>query len=181
MAIVTRLPIVGVIGSGSDEHQGRTAALGAWLATQGIHLLTGAGQGVMAAVSRAFAETPDRKGLVLGVVPCIAEGRPEVAKPGYPNEWVEVPIRTHLHLSGRQGTDVRSRNHIVILTASVVVALPGGPGTASEVQLAVRYRKPVIAYLKGRGEIEGLPADVRVEPEFERVKALISEQIAGGR
>jgi len=81
----TRLPIFGVIGSGSGDHADRAAALGSWLATQGVHLLTGAGQGVMAAVSRAFAETPARKGLVLGIVPCIAEGTPEVPKPGYPN------------------------------------------------------------------------------------------------
>jgi uncharacterized protein (TIGR00725 family) len=178
MATATRLPIVAVIGSGSDAHEDRAAALGSWLATQGVHLLTGAGQGVMASVSRAFAETPGRKGLVLGVVPCIADDGPDVAKPGYPNAWVEVPICTHLHLSGSQGTDVRSRNHIVILTANVVVALPGGSGTASEVRLALRYKRPVIAFLNARDELAELPPEVKWEPDLKQVKAFISEGIA---
>jgi uncharacterized protein (TIGR00725 family) len=178
MAAALRLPIVGVIGSGSEEHQERATALGGWLAGQGVHLLTGAGQGVMAAVSRAFAETPARRGLVLGIVPCIAADSPEVPKRGYPNAWVEVPIRTHLHLSGPQGEDVRSRNHLVALTATVLVALPGGAGTASEVRLALRYRKPLIAYLKARDEIPGLPPEVRSEPDFNQVKAFIAQELA---
>jgi len=178
MAKVTSLPIVGVIGSGSDEHQDRAAALGGWLATQGVHLLTGAGPGVMTAVSRAFAQTSGRKGLVLGIVPCIDEGQPEVPRPGYPNLWVEVAIRTHLHLSSSQGTELSSRNHIIVLTANVLVALPGGAGTASEVRLALRYRKPVIAFLKARDEIVGLPDEVNSEPDFHQVQAFIRERIA---
>jgi predicted Rossmann-fold nucleotide-binding protein len=38
------------------------------------------------------------------------------------------------------------RNHINVLSAAAIVALPGELGTASEVQLAVDYDKPVIAY-----------------------------------
>jgi len=179
MVSITRLPIVGVIGSGSDEHQERAAALGSWLAIQGVHLLTGAGQGVMAAVSKAFAETPGRKGLVLGIVPCRAEDSPQISKAGYPNDWVEVPIRTHLHLSGSKGDDLRSRNHIVVLTAAVLVVLPGGEGTASEVRLALRYNKPMVAYLNEPNEIPWLPDQVKRERDFSRVKAFISQQIAG--
>jgi uncharacterized protein (TIGR00725 family) len=178
MASAIRLPIVGVVGSASDEHQERAAALGCWLAGQGVHLLTGGGQGVMAAVSRAFAESPGRKGLVLGIIPCIAEDKPEVSKPGYPNAWIEVPIRTHLHLSGQQGEHPRSRNHLVALTATALVALPGGAGTASEVRLALRYKKPLIAYLKARDEIPGLPPEVKSEPDLNQVKAFIVHEIA---
>lgn len=43
---------------------------------------------------------------------------------------------THLPLSGPFGTEDRSRNHISILSSDVVVALPGGDGTSSELQLA---------------------------------------------
>jgi predicted Rossmann-fold nucleotide-binding protein len=132
----------------------------------------------MAAVSRAFAEAPARKGLVLGIVPCIAEDSPEVPKRSYPNAWIEVPIRTHLHLSGPEGEHHRSRNHLVALTATVLVALPGGPGTASEVRLALRYKKPLIAYLKAREEIPGLPAEVRSEPDLNQVKAFIAQELA---
>jgi uncharacterized protein (TIGR00725 family) len=178
MTSAIRLPIVGVLGSGSDEHQERAAELGCWLAGQGVHLLTGAGQGVMAAVSRAFAEAPARKGLVLGIVPCIAEEQPEVPKRGYPNAWIEVPIRTHLHWSGPDGEQPRSRNHLIVLTATVLVALPGGSGTASEVRLALRYKKPLIAYLKARDEIPGLPSEVWSESDFNQVKAFIAQELA---
>jgi uncharacterized protein (TIGR00725 family) len=178
MASTIRLPIVGVVGSSSDEHQERAVELGCWLAGQGVHLLTGAGQGVMSAVSKAFAGVPTRRGLVLGIVPCIAEDLPEAPKRGYPNAWVEVPIRTHLHLSGQEGEHPRSRNHLIALTASVLVALPGGAGTASEVRLALRYKKPLIAYLKSRDEIPGLPAEVISEPDFSQVKAFIAQELA---
>ena len=173
-----RLPIIGVVGTSSEEHQERATGLGSWLAGQGVHLLTGAGQGVMAAVSRAFADVPARRGLVLGIVPCSAEDLPEAPKRGYPNAWVEVPIRTHLHLSGQEGEHPRSRNHLIALTATVLVALPGGAGTASEVRLALRYKKPLIAYLKSRDEIPGLPAEVRSEPDFNQVKAFIAQEHA---
>ncbi len=178
MASVPRLPIVGVIGSGSDDFEDRAAAVGAWLAGQGVHLLTGAGAGVMRAVSKAFFEVPSRKGLVLGIVPSSAEHSPAIAKPGYPNDWVEVPIRTHLHLSGRRGEEPLSRNHLVALTSALIIAMPGGPGTASEVRLAIRYGRPVIAYLKTQAEIEGLPDGVRVEPDFNKVKAFVAEELA---
>jgi hypothetical protein len=115
---------------------------------------------------------------VLGIVPSAADNTPAIAKPGYPNDWVEVPIRTHLHLSGPQGEDPRSRNHLIALTADFLVALPGGPGTASEVRLALRYKKPVIAYLKTHGEIPGLPAEVICEPDFNKLKSFLTQEIA---
>jgi uncharacterized protein (TIGR00725 family) len=177
MASVPRLPIVGVIGSSADAHQDRAAALGAWLAGQGVHLVTGGGLGVMQAVSKAFFEAPARKGLVLGIIPAAAENAPDPKK-GYPNDWVEVPILTHLHLSGEQGEKPLSRNHLVVLTSAVIIAMPGGTGTASEVQLAMKYRRPVIAYLKSRDEIQGLPAGTRVEPDLDRIKAFVCEQLA---
>ena len=64
--------------------------------------------------------------------------------PGYPNPWVELAIRTHLDARGDDGSGIRSRNHINILSADVVIALPGSSGTASEVELAIRYGRPLI-------------------------------------
>ena len=64
-----RLPIVGVMGSGGERHEARASSLGEWLATEDVHLLTGGGGGVMEAVSQAFFNVPDRRGLVLGVIP----------------------------------------------------------------------------------------------------------------
>ena len=125
-----RRPVVGVMGSHADPHAERARRVGEWVARQGYHLLTGAGGGVMAAVTEAFAAVPDRPGLALGVVPSLP-GRPGTPLPGYPNPWVEIPIRVHLDRGGRAGDEPTSRNHVNVLTSTVVILLPGGTGTAS--------------------------------------------------
>ncbi len=139
-------PLVAVMGSGSVEHRELAEPLGRWLAEAGYDLLTGGGAGVMAAVCRGYAAVPNRRGVSVGVLPA---GPP----PGYPNPWVDVVIRTHLPKRGDEGADVLSRNHINVLSAAVVVALPGRAGTRTEVALALHYRKPLIAYLGPDGEI----------------------------
>ncbi len=68
-AAATRLPVVGVMGSGTEAHEDLAAPLGVAIARAGWHLLTGGGRGVMTAASRAFCETPGRAGLCIGVVP----------------------------------------------------------------------------------------------------------------
>lgn len=165
------------MGSGAVEHRERAEPLGRWLAGREVHLLTGGGGGVMTSVSRAFHLVPDRAGLVIGVLPS-REGRPP---PGYPNPWVEVPILTHLPLSGTRGTEAGSRNHINVLSSDVIVALPGSAGTASEVRLALAYGRPIVAYLTRRDEIPGLPARVPAESSLEAVQAFIEAAIAGDR
>jgi len=163
-----RLPIVGVIGSGTESHEPRSTTLGAWLATEGVHLLTGGGGGVMAAVSRAFHAVPERRGLVIGILP----GDP-APPPGYPNRWVEIAIHTHLPLSGTHGTDPMSRNHLNVLSSDLLIALPGSAGTASEVTLATRYHKPLIAHLTDRNEIPNLPSDTHIEPTLEGLRQFL--------
>lgn len=173
-----RLPVVGVMGSGSDPHEARASALGRWLAGRGCHLLTGGGGGVMAAVSRAFAETPERAGLVIGVLPAVAGDRLCRPPPGYPNPWVEVAIRTHLPLSGARGEDPLSRNHVNVLSADAVIALPGGAGTLSEVRLALAYRRPVVAHLDRRADLPGLPEAVPLAPALAEVAAFLDSHLA---
>jgi uncharacterized protein (TIGR00725 family) len=146
------------MGSGDAEHADKAEPLGRWLASLDVHLLTGAGRGVMTAASRAFQAVQDRAGLVVGIVPC--GDVPSNPQPGYPNPWVELPIITHLPLNGIAGTDPMSRNHINVLTANVLIALPGGEGTSSEVALAQRYGRPVVAYVDARSDIPNLPDDV---------------------
>ena len=163
-----RLPIIGVMGSGSEPHARRAIPLGRWLAALGAHVLTGGGGGVMTSVSRAFFESPKRRGLVIGVLP----GGP-ADDTGYPNRWVELPLRTHLPLTGGQGMDAMSRNHINVLSSDVVVALPGGDGTSSEVRLAVAYGRPVVAYLDSRDQIPDLPVDVELGRDLEDVQSFV--------
>ena len=94
--------------------------------------------------------------------------------------WVEIPILTHLPLSGKQGTDPMSRNHINVLTSRVIIALPGAFGTASEVSLALRYQRPLIAYLDSRDQISGLPEEALVEKDLEKVKEFVRSRIHEG-
>ena len=142
-------PVVGVMGSGSARHAHLAEPLGRALARMRVHLLTGGGAGVMESVSRAFGAVADREGLVIGILPA-GDARPDRADsdpgtpPGYPNPRVELAIRTHLDARGDDGSGIRSRNHINILSSDVVIALPGAAGTASEVELAIRYRRPLI-------------------------------------
>ena len=172
-----RLPVVGVMGSGSDPHATRARRVGVWIARAGCHLLTGGGAGVMAAVTEAFVGVPDRRGLALGVLPAAVGGpgspAPGAAAPGYPNPWVEIAVRTHLGARGRRGGDADSRNHVNVLTSDVVIVLPGGEGTASEARLALRYGRPVVAYLAHRGDVPGLPDAIPVETRFARVEAFV--------
>ena len=151
---------IGVMGSGSDEHDDDSRVVGELLAELGVNLLTGGGPGVMRAVSRAFTRQAGRHGISIGIIPCASEEDRATPKPGYPNEFVELPIYTHLPRSGVQGTDDLSRNHINVLSCSAIIALPGGDGTASEVSLAVEYGKPVAAYSTRSHLLERFPTSV---------------------
>lgn len=175
---MSRIPIVGVMGSGSDSHEARAEALGRALAALEVHLLTGGGRGVMESVSRAFASVPNRVGRVIAVLPA-AEGRngpPE----GYPNPWIEIPVQTHLPLRGARGGDAMSRNHVNVLTSDVVVVLPGGAGTLSEARLAIRYGTPVVAHLVDRTEFSGLPAEVPLASDLAQVVDFIRAALGRG-
>lgn len=130
----------------------------------------------MSEVSRAFFETHDRAGVVIGVLPAyrFPGGKPPQ---GYPNPWVEIPIRTHLHLSGARGTALGSRNHINVLSSDVIVAFPGSWGTRSEVALALRYGRPLAAYLQERTEIPQLPPGVPVLAHFAQIQAFVRQAL----
>ncbi len=173
-----RRATVGVMGSGSEEHRERAEALAEILAGLPVNLLTGGGGGVMASVSRAFAGNPGRQGVVIGVLPCREDDPLHRPPPGYPNPWVEIAIRTHLPYSGGRGTDPRSRNHVNVLSSDVIVVLPGGAGTASEVALALGYRRPAIGFLE-HGEMAGLPADLPVTTDPEELRAFLESALDG--
>ena len=174
-----RRPVVGVMGSSSRAYEDLAGPLGRWLASVGVHLLTGGGVGTMAAVSRAFAGVQPRAGLVVGVLPADLPDGIAVPRAGYPNPSVELAIFTHLPLSGISGTDPRSRNHINILSSDVVVVLPGNEGTESEMMLAVRYRKPVIAFF-GDHSVDWQPPDgVPIARTMADVERFVREKLAG--
>lgn len=169
--MIKKLPIIGVMGSGKQEHNDLAEPLGKWLATLPVHLLTGGGKGVMTAVSRAFAAVENRAGLVIGILP--------YEKDGYPNPYVELPIQTHLSFSGVRGQDPLSRNHINILTADLVIALPGRYGTSSEVKLALKYGKPVVAFIHSQEDIPELPESVPVFSTLSELQQRIISELEG--
>jgi predicted Rossmann-fold nucleotide-binding protein len=129
----------------------------------------------MAAVSESFYRTPNRRGLVIGILPL--DESLEVPRDGYPNPWVEIPILTHLPLGGDRGAEPLSRNHINILTSDVIVALPGDAGTGSEVGLAVGYGRPLIAFVESDQEIPELPYDVSTSSSLEGVQTFVVAQL----
>lgn len=171
-------PRVTVVGSGSHLHRERAGPLGAALAQLGVHLVTGGGGGVMAAVAQGFTGVHSRRGLSLGILPAREGGAlsPE-PPPGYPNPYVELPVMTHLAARGEQGREPGSRNHLVTLSGDVVVALPGGAGTRTEVELALRHGKPVVAHLRRREELPGLPSPVPLAPTLEEVLTFLRDRI----
>jgi len=169
-----RLPIVGVMGSATDGHAEKAEPLGRRLAELGVHLLTGGGGGAMESVSRGFSQVRGRAGLVLGILPCRSDDAAR-APEGYPNRWTEIAIRTHLPARGDEGASLHSRNHLNVLTADAVVALPGGAGTSSEVRLALTYRRPVVAHVESAEQIPDLPASVPLAPTLVEVERLLRE------
>ena len=173
MERLPRVPVVGVMGSGREAHRKRAHHLGEWIARAGFHLLTGGGQGVMAAVTEAFVRVADRRGVAIGILPAAAAGSGGAAPPGYPNPWVEIAVRTHLDQVGADGAGRASRNHLNVLSSDVVVVLPGAAGTASEARLALRYGRPCIAWLASRADVPGLPDEVPVESRFSAVERFV--------
>jgi predicted Rossmann-fold nucleotide-binding protein len=180
-----RRRVVAVIGSGrsADAH---CAELGRMIASLGVDLLTGGGRGVMEAASRAFFETAPRRGVVIGVVPGYVAGLEDLEErssrdigydlqTGYPNNWVEVAIYTHLPDSGPDGTSASSRNHINVLSADAIVALPGREGTEAEMWLATRYGVPIVAYGDHGG---GVPHGIQHAPSIAAVRDFLVRSLA---
>jgi uncharacterized protein (TIGR00725 family) len=156
-----KLPVIGVMGSGSERHEEWSLPLGRALAGLPVHLLCGGGGGVMGAVSESFSKVEGRVGLVIGVLPGkLGAGGDYQGREGYPNRFVELVIRTHLPRSGAEGESIGSRNPINILSSDVVVVLPGGEGTASEARLAAKIGRPMITLGERR---DGVPHAESVE------------------
>lgn len=120
--------VIGVMGSGRPllpEAAATARQIGSLIAAEGWVLLTGGrASGVMDACSRG---AKDAGGLVVGVLPDTDTLRASSA--------IDIAIRTGLG---------DARNVVNVLSSDVVIALPGGAGTLSEVALALLACKPVI-------------------------------------
>jgi len=166
---------IAVIGSGVESHEEVASEVGRLLAAAGVNLLTGGGRGVMTSVSRAFTQSPRGKGICIGIIPSASFDQPSVTKADYPNPFVELPIYTHLPLSGERGRELASRNHINVLSSAGVIALPGSEGTLSEVSLALEYGKPIIAYSKDTRVFDAFPLAVLRTSRLDAVDVFVRD------
>jgi uncharacterized protein (TIGR00725 family) len=119
--------IVGVIGASHPSEKGYAAALevGRLIARKGWVLVCGGLGGVMEAASRGCAE---EGGTVLGILP--GPERDEA------NPFVTLPLPTNLG---------HARNVVIAHCAQALIAVEGEYGTLSEMAVALKLGRPVVA------------------------------------
>jgi uncharacterized protein (TIGR00725 family) len=124
---VTPLQLLAVLGPGDATEAEAVMAerVGALAARAGWVVLTGGGPGVMEAACRGAVGAG---GITVGIIPTAGP------RDGYPNRWVKIPVFTGAG---------NSRNVFVVLSATLCVAVGGGPGTLSEIAHALKAGTPV--------------------------------------
>lgn len=145
--MLRKLPIIGVFGQGTPigaDHAQLARDVGALVARLGAHLLTGGGYGVMEAAAEGFVGVSGRDGLSIGIVPRDPDGpfdAPDRGSDGtpYPNPFVEIAIMTPLPPIVPDWHRTPARNHVNVLTADAIIALPGNDGTRNELDMAAEY------------------------------------------
>jgi uncharacterized protein (TIGR00725 family) len=126
-----RPPFVAVVGDGDprgpEAHRVLEWAeeLGQLLARGGAVVITGGLGGVMRAASRGAAGA---EGLTIGILP--GDSAADA------NEYVRIPVATGLGVG---------RNIVVVTSADAVVAVGGRHGTLSEIGMALRQGRQVVA------------------------------------
>jgi uncharacterized protein (TIGR00725 family) len=148
-AMRKRRPVIGVMGGGeaSEDEQTAANAFGRLVAEAGWILLCGGRPvGVMEAAARG---AHDAGGFVVGILP----GRRD--HPDEASEALDLAVITGMG---------DARNAINALSSHVLVACPGGPGTVSEVALALKCGRPVV--------LLGWDAPVHVFPTYAALGAL---------
>jgi uncharacterized protein (TIGR00725 family) len=135
------LPLqIGVIGNDGDiNNKIKTLAenLGRLIAARGMILVCGGRSGVMEAAARGAKE---EGGITVGIIPESDKSRA--------NPFCDIVIATGIG---------RARNLVVVNSSDVIIAVSGGPGTLSEIALALAENKRVII-LKGSGGVSDLVA-----------------------
>jgi uncharacterized protein (TIGR00725 family) len=127
--------LIAVVGAGDAQADVCELALavGRAIAQRGAVLICGGGGGVMEAAANGAQSA---QGTTIGILP----GYDRSAA----NSHIEFAIATGMG---------QARNAIVVATADAVVALAGEGGTLSEIGLAIKLGRPVVA-LRAWHEIE---------------------------
>ncbi len=155
-----RRPVAGVMGAAdaTPERLADAERLGELLATQGWIVLTGGRPfGVMEAASRGAKRV--NGSLTIGILPTADD---------VPSPFVDIAIRTDLG---------HGRNNVNVLSSDVVFACGvEGPGTASEIALAIKNGRPVVLVAPSEAarqfftELGG--AQIRIVPSGEAAAAV---------
>jgi uncharacterized protein (TIGR00725 family) len=137
MLTMKRAHSLSVIGAGTAPSAlySIAAEVGREIARQGAVLVCGGRGGVMEAAARGARE---EKGHTIGILP--SSDRAQA------NPYIEFAIATGMG---------EARNAIVVASGDAVIALEGEAGTLSEIGLALKLSRPVVA-LKSWQNIKGL-------------------------
>lgn len=129
--------LIGVIGAGSCSEDERELAreVGREIGRNGCVLVCGGLGGVMEAAARGARE---EGAATIGILPGPSSHDA--------NPYIDFPVATNMG---------HARNAIIVQTAAALIAVSGGYGTLSEIALALKTGKRVVA-LKPRFAIAGL-------------------------
>ncbi|MCB1651616.1 MAG: hypothetical protein KDI46_06140 [Alphaproteobacteria bacterium] len=144
--MLNKYPIVGVMGSHENPWNEYAKPVGELLARRGFNLLTGAGDGVMTAVAKAFTDVDDRKGVAIGIKPAVDYMGERLSEIDYPNPYIEIPMITPLSAKAQNDVMPFSRNLVNVMSSKALIILPGSHGTQNEVSLGLMYQKPLILF-----------------------------------
>jgi uncharacterized protein (TIGR00725 family) len=135
---------IGVIGSAEEislEVEQMAEEVGRGIASRGAILISGGRGGVMRASCRGAKK---EKGLVVGILPRTRDQA---------NRFVDVAIVTDMG---------DARNVLNVNSADAIISICGGSGTLSEIGLALKARKKVVA-LKPSGGVSSMLAGRRID------------------
>ncbi len=151
----TRPRRISVIGAGTCDAATAEQArqLGALLAKRGFEIVCGGLGGVMTAACQGAREAG---GHTIGILPGDAA---DAANP-----YVDVPIVTGLGIA---------RNVLVVKNGEAVAAVAGGPGTLSEIGVALKIGRPVVA-LGPYGALPGVEAATSPQQAVDTLERLLA-------
>jgi len=152
---------IGIVGSGDrgKRHDRLAEEVGALLARRGAVLVCGGLSGIMEAACRG---SHSAGGETIGILP--GSDKKDA------NPYIGYAIPTGMGVA---------RNVLVVRASDAIIALPGGPGTMSEIALALNIGKPVIdlGNWDTQGTIEAGTAEEAVSLAFD--KAFLSSAASG--
>ena len=137
--------IIGSAGVIPCELRRTVETLACALSDAGFDLVTGGMDGVMRAVARGYGRSTGATNLVH-------------IEPGWGRAWEQNPHPASIVRSNLGSM----RNHLVIRSADLVVAVSGGSGTLSEIAVAWQEKKPIAA-LRGSGGWSDKLADTTLD------------------